>query len=587
MFRRNECTEGLHIPPENKCCLYREKRSTKKKPPNDYIFQTGNLEQVAQKNQSLLLFGWYNKQFAEKPSWHRNPFNNKEKIDPNLTWPKALKSLRGSDVKPYWEASRFDWVPKLASEALRGDASALDNINCWVDDWINKNPPFMGINWSCGQETSLRVVNLAMAQLILNKKIVPTKTLKWFLEVSYDRIQPTFQYAIGQDNNHGVSESCAIFIIGCWGKVLNLPNADLLQHFGRKWLEDRAQKIIQPDGSPAQYSTNYHRLNLELFCIAELFRSYSGEKEFSERFIKRIRLGASWLFHITNPKNGFAPNIGANDGSNLFNFRKSQHCDFRDTVSLCARIFDSANAYHEDVFIDKRAKDLHLPEAEKKWSNPKFKTYHNGGFHVAKLSENLVVLRYANFKFRPSQADILHIDLWVRGQNILRDSGTFTYETNSVWSEYFKSTSSHNTIQFDDREQMPSISKFLFGDWIKTDYIKPISEKNSALHFGAGYTDKKAASHQRDVVFKENKLVIKDRVSGFRHNAVLRWRFQPGSLKINEKSNKEFELRVKGKEKLKMNISSTIPFSAVEISKGWESQFYLLKTELPVLKKLK
>ena len=84
----------------------------------------------------------------------------------------------------------------------------------------------MGINWSCGQETSLRVVNLAMAQLILNKKIVPTKTLKWFLEVSYDRIQPTFQYAIGQDNNHGVSESRAIFIIGCWGKVLNLPNAD-------------------------------------------------------------------------------------------------------------------------------------------------------------------------------------------------------------------------------------------------------------------------------------------------------------------------------------------------------------------------
>ena len=63
----------------------------------------------------------------------------------------------------------------------------------------------------------------------------------------------------------------------------------------------------------------------------------------------------------------------------------------------------------------------------------------------------------------------------------------------------------------------------------------------------------------------------------------MRWRFQPGSLKINEKSNKEFELRVKGKEKLKMNISSTIPFSAVEISKGWESQFYLLKTELPVL----
>ena len=97
-------------------------------------------------------------------------------------------------------------------------------------------------------------------------------------------------------------QSPVLFLSLDVGAVLNLPNADLLQHFGRKWLEDRAQKIIQPDGSPAQYSTNYHRLNLELFCIAELFRSYSGEKEFSERFIKRIRLGASWLFHITNPK---------------------------------------------------------------------------------------------------------------------------------------------------------------------------------------------------------------------------------------------------------------------------------------------
>ena len=68
---------GLHIRLKISVAFI-EKRSTKK-PPNDYIFQTGN-KQVAQKNQSLLLFGWYNKQFAGKPSWHRNPSTTKKKL---------------------------------------------------------------------------------------------------------------------------------------------------------------------------------------------------------------------------------------------------------------------------------------------------------------------------------------------------------------------------------------------------------------------------------------------------------------------------------------------------------------------------
>ena len=36
---------------------------------------------------------------------------------------------------------------------------------------------------------------------------------------------------------------------------------------------------------------------------------------------------------------------------------------------------------------------------------------------------------------RPSQADALHLDLWHRGVNLLRDAGTFSY--NAEGAEWF------------------------------------------------------------------------------------------------------------------------------------------------------
>ncbi len=40
------------------------------------------------------------------------------------------------------------------------------------------------------------------------------------------------------------------------------------------------------------------------------------------------------------------------------------------------------------------------------------------------------LVRFARFRFRPSHADCLHLDLWHGGQNILRDGGTFSYIRN-------------------------------------------------------------------------------------------------------------------------------------------------------------
>src|SRR3546814_21172555 len=86
----------------------------------------------------------------------------------------------------------------------------------------------------------------------------------------------------------------------------------------------------------------------------------------------------------------------------------------------------------------------------------------------------MAMLRYPLFRFRPSQADARHLDLWLGGRNLLRDAGSFSYaEEDGVW---FGGTSAHNSVEFDGRDQMPRLGRFLFGAWLKADGVEAVSE---------------------------------------------------------------------------------------------------------------
>ncbi|MNZ99796.1 Heparinase II/III-like protein [compost metagenome] len=187
----------------------------------------------------------------------------------------------------------------------------------------------------------------------------------------------------------------------------------------------------------------------------------------------------------------------------------------------------------------------------------------------------MAMLRYPRFRFRPSQADALHLDLWLDGRNLLRDAGTYSYNTEPQWLNYFPGTASHNTVQFDDRDQMPRLSRFLFGDWLKTSTLQPLQEQNGSISFAAGYRDGHKASHRREVHLNAGSLRVIDQLEGFQHKAVLRWRLEPGQWRIdgNTLSNGEHELQV----------LATMPIVRFELTAGWESRYYLEKTEVPVL----
>ena len=91
------------------------------------------------------------------------------------------------DIKTVWEASRFDWALSFAQLASQGDLKSLDQLNIWLDNWCEKNPPYFGLNWKCGQEASIRVIHLAIVAVVLGQDKSPLPNL---LEFMIDVIGP-------------------------------------------------------------------------------------------------------------------------------------------------------------------------------------------------------------------------------------------------------------------------------------------------------------------------------------------------------------------------------------------------------------
>lgn len=473
---------------------------------------------------SLWWFGWHRAPLTgTPPDWFANPFADAPQPDAARDWWR-IGDFGSGDIKGLWELSRLDWAVAWATGAANGDAAALDRLNLWLVDWAQANPPYRGPNWKCGQETSIRVMHLITAAWVLGQDRAPEPGLVALLVAHLQRIAPTMSYAIGQQNNHGTSEAAALFIGGSF-LVGHDPRAEGWAKKGRRWLEERAQTLIEPDGSFSQYSVTYHRVMLDTYALAEAWRRHRALPAFSPRLMDRLAAATRWLDAMCERVGGDAPNIGANDGARLLQLTGSDYRDFRPSVQLAAALFEGRNAFGPGPWTAP-LRWLSVPDGAP-GPAPDSTTFGDGGYHVLRTSGALAVLRFPRFRFRPGQADALHVDLWSDGVNLLRDAGTYSY--NAEGADWFPGTGAHNTVTFDGRDQMPRLGRFLFGDWIDAEDVEPVEHSGDKVTAAAAYTDAKGARHHREITLTENGMTCRDTLSGSFTTARLTWRLAPGT----------------------------------------------------------
>ncbi len=462
------------------------------------------------------------------PDWLANPLTGQRISAPERPWwqiPDFDPAV--GDIKLIWELSRMDWVLALAQRVRQGESGAAVRLNSWIADWCSHNPPYQGPNWKCGQEASMRVMNIACAALLLGQVNDASPGLRELISLHLQRIAPTVQYAMAQDNNHGTSEAAALFMGGSWLALLGDEQGDCWAATGRRLLENRVNRLIGAQGTFSQYSLNYHRLMMDTLSMAECWRRHLDLPVFSQSLCDRALAAANWLHALIDPNTGDGPNVGANDGARLLQLTDSSYRDYRPSVHLAMVLFGGQRAYSAQGTWDHAAQWLGVVLPDAVTTKPGNLQADDGGFAVIRQGKAMALLRYPRFRFRPSQADALHLDLWLDGKSLLRDAGSYSYNCEPQWQTYFGGVTGHNTMQFDDREQMPRLSRFLLGDWLRTEKFEPLATSNDSVRVGAGYCDGQGARHYRQVQLQDGQLSVRDQVHGFKRRAVLRWRLSP------------------------------------------------------------
>jgi len=530
----------------------------------------------------LRYYAYHWKVVGNPPNWFLNPFNSRLWPNPKRHWADIADFEGGiGDIKNVWEASRFEWVVTLArAYAASGKIIYLDTLNRWLVDWAAKNPASTGPNWKCGQEAAIRVFNLMQAASILGQWDGPSPALSEFIDRHLERISANIRYAIAQDNNHGTSEAAALFVGGCWrarntSRVSKTRSYDHFTRQGRKWLENRVEKLVEKGGSFSQHSVTYHRVLLDTMIFTEYWRQKLGAAPFSATFYQRARAALDWMISSTDTATGQASNLGANDGAMLLHAHACDYRDFRPTIQTASVLFHDRKQYAAGPW-DETGFWLGLQGDAAGAAVPgKTSKVFPGGYVVMAGKNSWAVLRFPRFRFRPGHNDVFHFDLWFKGENICRDGGSYSYNADiSAESAYFESVKAHNTVAFDDGDQMPRLGRFLLGRWIRADQIGAIEQADDGTQSWTGsYRDYRGNSHQRKVSWKEDSWVVEDSFSGGFNKAEVLYRLIPAEYRI------EGHIVIAPWGRIDVLGSDF----TMNLSEGLESLYYWQKQSIPVL----
>ena len=418
---------------------------------------------------------------GDQPQWHKSGYFNSRShhfstIDLNTT--------PGDDVKLCWDLSRFKWLTQLVVAAVHAPSASdadkyLERAHSLLKNWLENNTYFSGVNWACGQEVSIRGLHLMNSLLLLEKHFYacPGKTSIDFLMSSYRRVEETISYSLSQENNHSLTESLFLyyvpFFLARYGVLLSArENAEARY----KRFDAIFSRLIQKDGSFRMYSVNYHRAVCDILSLAKVLDDELNVGFWTDERVVRVGDMHAFLSAVIVPESGGAPVIGHNDGS-LHAIQYSSSLIYTPSLLFMGGVFSlpiSSEFSDAQRYVYCFGRALRFVE---KVSASYVSCFKDFGLVVVRQSGYQAFFKYARNIGRPQQQDFLHFDLWVNGNNILHDSGTYSYNPKDIaLVDYFDDSTAHNGPFLVGQPFVRRLSRFLYLEWPNAQVVETIGQ---------------------------------------------------------------------------------------------------------------
>ncbi len=434
----------------------------------------------------LDLFTLQGLEYGRIPSWNRNARSGQEVP---LSFGKTLDYRdvsRVGDIKYIWIPNRHDHLVTVSQAyALTGEPRYLDFISDQIRSWIEQCPYLRGPNWTSSLELAIRLINWSNIWFLIGGKDSPIFSgaqgegfrASW-LKVVYqqmDFIRGHFSMN-SSANNHLIGEAAGL-LVACetwpyWEQT------DHWRQLSQEILEEEIVKQTHEDGVNKEQTLFYQQFVLNFFFAAKLIADAAGHP-FSATYDRLMQKMLEFIASVLDVR-GNIPMIG--DGDDGYILRLSQEKEFCHYRSLLAT---GAAVYHRPEFkakagsLDDKSRWLLGDASTEMYEEldtegvalPLRRAFPKGGYYLlgdhfetgreVRMMIDAGPLGYTSIAAH-GHADALSILLNVGGREFLVDPGTYSYQSDIKWRNYFRGTSAHNTVRIDGLDQSVIGGKFMW-----------------------------------------------------------------------------------------------------------------------------
>ena len=515
-------------------------------------------------------------EFKEKIDWHYSFFGdfrwNLEKSDKiNI---RPIYESQFIDVKYVWELNRHQFLPYLGfAYYITKDEKYAIEFKKLILDWIENNPPLLGINWASGLEISLRLISWIFTLYFFrdSKEINNNHFFSKIFKVLFQHAYYLRFFYTKRSFNHTIGELFGGYLFShIFNDYKNIKNWEQILF---KQLKKQIFLQIRPDGFNIEQSVNYHRFVLEFFMIFLLLNKDLVDSP-EGILIKKMIINLS---DIVKP-NGNLPLVGDVDSGKvllLTGYNDRSHLDLINLGSILFKYSDSKHIIKENSPISLL---LMGPEEVKsmdslEFDDPKKKViyYENSGYILlrngwgAKSSYLFVDLGNFGPQNAPhSHSGISNIILSYNGKDILIDSGTKSYNRSMKERNYFRSSIAHNVISIDNKNQAKLLGWFTWTQKPKTS--RKVMENNDLIQVLCNHDGYSGFLVQRLILASKNlkSIIVKDKIqpesgknNDKKHKIELNYHFSKGTLLNLDLKEKN---RILINNEIMLNISSDSNF---------------------------
>ena len=512
-------------------------------------------------------FIFFNKEkisLGKKYNWITNPSTGFV-YDINKHWSEIQDITKeAGDIKYVWEKARFSFLYDLIRYDFHTKQDQSEFVFSEIEDFIDKNPINQGPNYKCSQEISLRVLNWTFAlNFYKDSEYLTSELFSKIMHSIYWQIHHVWGNIhfsrISVRNNHAITETLMLYLSGLLFPFF--PNVKKWSSKGKKWFEQEIEYQIYPDGTFLQFSMNYHRVTIQLLTWAIQLAKVNNT-HFKEVVYDRAKKSLEFLTACSDTVSGMLPNYGSNDGALFFKLTNDDYRIYRSQLDDLRAVLYGKTFYNSQSVFWYGVQPENVEEEKRN----EMSVFESSGYYIIQEDDIKTFIRCGAYKDRPAQSDNLHLDIWVNGENLLRDSGSYKYNTDKEYINYFNGCEGHNTLSIAGEDQMLKGGRFIWYYWVKKASAKLIKQQNSFNFEGQINAFKQLSNniiHKRSVSkeYKSKEWLVKDSVTNSSRKIYQYWH-----LPLNKKN----QIEITSTDALGNNLTPII-------EEKWFSGYYGVK----------